>query len=551
MAKNIDQMIQKYLTQQLTRDEFVELNQWISEGRQNAKYFAKECFVDQSLRDYFSGQRFVTSAEFATLLDSMKSGEQFPVLELSEQKSGDSSSVPELNASSIKTTARQSYSHAAVISLSLVVLLAVGLFLSSLMFQPNSSRIVRIVDYRDILWQPGSEVPDNSVLSPGMNYHLEKGWVLLETANQAQVVVQGPAQFRFADAMQLDVEAGSVVVFCGSPESHGFLVQIPDGMIEDLGTEFGVSVDTKRQSTVHVFQGEIRVSLASESRSVQSQLELEVGETCLVTEARIRQLDKNLVEFLRPRELYQQSVSRIDLGTVSYRAYCQKLQTDPSLIFWTDFTTSTHRGDWVNYASPAQTVRTDLRDDQNTGPGRFLTGAALNVSRVDQLTSVDLQSESRELTLAAWVKLNPESQDDQRHRSLLMSGLWEETGEVHWQVKGDDFRVSFRVENEDQWDVYPAQMIPDRNEWVLLTTVLKLTGEPSVTHYLNGKLASRNSIKHPPASFSLKGMDIGNWKQESSPAYSRYLNGLIDEAFIWNRALSHAEVQELFHTTAP
>ncbi len=90
-------------------------------------------------------------------------------------------------------------------------------------------------------------------------YELVSGTVHLRYVNGADLVVEGPARFRDPDAFRTDLAAGRVRAIV-PPTAHGFTVVTHDVAYEDVGTEFGLSVDgTTGESRMHVFDGQVNL----------------------------------------------------------------------------------------------------------------------------------------------------------------------------------------------------------------------------------------------------------------------------------------------------
>lgn len=126
-------------------------------------------------------------------------------------------------------------------------------------------------------WATGGEVLEGTALRTG-TVELQSGLVELETKSGAVLLVEAPASLELKDALHARLLAGSVVVRMRKGDS-GFVVEMPEMRVTDLGTEFGVSVTPGGQSQVQVFDGKVR---AESSRSRDGK-ELVAGETLRTT----------------------------------------------------------------------------------------------------------------------------------------------------------------------------------------------------------------------------------------------------------------------------
>jgi hypothetical protein len=75
-----------------------------------------------------------------------------------------------------------------------------------------------------------------------------------------------------------------------------------------------------------------------------------------------------------------------------------------------------------------------------------------------------------------------------------------------------------------------------------------------VVHYCNGSPVSRHELKlHLP--FRVGAAELGNWNARSganpAPALIRNLSGALDEFALFRRALSDAEIRELYAHCKP
>ncbi|MDA1052457.1 MAG: FecR domain-containing protein [Planctomycetota bacterium] len=126
-------------------------------------------------------------------------------------------------------------------------------------------------------WSDGREVRVSESVGKGP-WGIENGLVSLVTDDGVELLVEGPARAEWLGEQCLRLTSGSVVVRMPKGQS-GFVVELPQMRVTDLGTEFGTSVATNGESRVQVFEGQVR----AESLSVPGQKELQAGETLLCT----------------------------------------------------------------------------------------------------------------------------------------------------------------------------------------------------------------------------------------------------------------------------
>lgn len=125
---------------------------------------------------------------------------------------------------------------------------------------------------------------------------LKEGVVQLLFDNNAEVLIEGPAEFQVIAADQIHLTYG--MLFAKVPkEAIGFTVRCETTKIIDLGTEFGVSADLRGGVEVHVLQGKTLL-FAGDNGGVTS-VEVKAGAARKVTEMTISEIPCNHRLFAR------------------------------------------------------------------------------------------------------------------------------------------------------------------------------------------------------------------------------------------------------------
>ncbi|HEX6963038.1 MAG TPA: LamG-like jellyroll fold domain-containing protein, partial [Lacipirellula sp.] len=107
----------------------------------------------------------------------------------------------------------------------------------------------------DCVWE-GAPLGEGTQLTVGSRLQLASGVAEVIFNNGARLKALGPCDVYMDDAQACSVRLGSASVYV--PQSaFGFKVVMPSGIVVDLGTEFGVTVDDAGSSEVHVFKGEV------------------------------------------------------------------------------------------------------------------------------------------------------------------------------------------------------------------------------------------------------------------------------------------------------
>jgi DNA-binding TFAR19-related protein (PDSD5 family) len=88
--------------------------------------------------------------------------------------------------------------------------------------------------------------------------HLGTGLARLVFRSGAELTLEGPAELELIGRDVCRLDSGAAVVHV-SHEARGFRVQVPQGDVTDLGTEFGVRVDRAGNAAVQVLEGRVAV----------------------------------------------------------------------------------------------------------------------------------------------------------------------------------------------------------------------------------------------------------------------------------------------------
>jgi hypothetical protein len=219
MAKQMD----RYLDDDLSDDAANELFAWVGKDASNAELFAKHSLLDQHTRELLEDGLF--------------------------QSYQDQLSVP----------ARSNrWNRRAVAAVALLLVVAVGLIVSPLLFdsdQPHLAIITQSVggyDNNGNAFRPGTGIASGTL-------EVSRGLVRVDFSSGAQVAIEGPASLEIRDAMHVVVNRGIITAMV--PErAVGFVIETEAARVVDLGTAFGISVDEDGRTDVCVFEGEVEVN---------------------------------------------------------------------------------------------------------------------------------------------------------------------------------------------------------------------------------------------------------------------------------------------------
>jgi hypothetical protein len=87
---------------------------------------------------------------------------------------------------------------------------------------------------------------------------LQSGLAELQFDNNARVLVEGPAEFEIIAEDRIGLEFGKIYTIV-PPEAIGFSVYTRNAKVIDLGTEFGVEIDSLGNTLLHTIKGKTRL----------------------------------------------------------------------------------------------------------------------------------------------------------------------------------------------------------------------------------------------------------------------------------------------------
>ena len=363
-------------------------------------------------------------------------------------------------------------------------------------------------------------------------FRLKKGVIHLQLQNGADLVMRSSATFQLHDAFHLELFSGNLRAVI-PPSAEGFTVVAPKVEYEDLGTEFGVSVDEESgASRIHVFDGQVDAKKEDSNQLLSS---LTSGQSMQFSDDEWKQAEAPAAnEFLAPGQI----------GLIRWQEWRKRFVQDPSLIAFYPFVHDPNAPALLaNDVGPASA---GTINGARWVSGRWPGKGALLFDRDDDFVGLKIPGEHEELTLSLWVKVE---RFDYEYSALLNSEGWE-PGALHFQIKRTGLawaNISGRQRSSPRFIGEPIK--PDR--WRHVVSVISGTDD-YIRTYVDGELVweqqSRLTNRVAPGECS-----VGNWvgiPDEYQPT-QRAFKGRMDEVAIWNRSLTNQEIKAHFRAGRP
>lgn len=131
--------------------------------------------------------------------------------------------------------------------------------------QPVST-VVKVTAGVDCIWSNSKlNLKTGDSIAVGQSLQLASGVAEITFNVGARVIVQSPAAFSIDSSKSIRLDHGKLTAEITDVAAHGFKVVTPDASFVDQGTEFGVEVAPGGNSRVHVFRGEVDLSLSNKA----------------------------------------------------------------------------------------------------------------------------------------------------------------------------------------------------------------------------------------------------------------------------------------------
>src|SRR5262249_27826429 len=147
-------------------------------------------------------------------------------------------------------------------------------------------------------------------LLPG-HFRLEDGLARIEFYSGATVLLEGKADLELVSATQAILHAGKLRAQVPS-HARGFAVRSRQIELADLGTEFGMAVDEKTGTQVHVFRRKVELADPGQAVSAGPKREIQAGSGLSVNaQFARREITADPGQFRSLQDLEQRSSARL------------------------------------------------------------------------------------------------------------------------------------------------------------------------------------------------------------------------------------------------
>jgi hypothetical protein len=392
----------------------------------------------------------------------------------------------------------------------------------------------------DLVWEEGATAPAvDEPLSPG-ELRLRSGVAEIEFFQGARLCMEGPATIRLVSAGEAFCTSGRFSAEVPS-QARGFRIGTPKGELVDLGTEFGLDLNSAAPA-LHVFKGEV------EWHAPQTKMQLlTTGQAPGLQEAdSAGSLVADPAAFAFSRDLDARVISSQRHALEQWQQASATWNNDPALRLRLDFQNGEGLRSLRNVAPEGKDIVAGTIVGCTWTQGRWPGKQALQFRSISDRARINSPGSYKQLTLSASVQLHGLNI---RQSSICMSqGM--AAGYMHWQVLHDGSLCLGVGINEKPivWEDYisPVVFTPERlGQWVHLAMVYDTEGG-EVRFFVNGACLSRHPMKRPVV-LTPALVELGNWTPSADKRQQPVRNfaGCMDEFSLFSRALTDAEVRKL------
>jgi len=395
-------------------------------------------------------------------------------------------------------------------------------------------------------WVTGETIPPGTL-------EWDSGLLQLEFYCGATVVAQGPASLEILDDSRLLCRSGRLRAHV-PPPARGFTVLAPTVELVDLGTEFGIDVSVDGATEVHVFDGVVELYDARSNRNVRTRRELGAGEAvALDRSGGAESIETRDHDFVTPSRLSTMTDVRRQEQLRDWRAFRDSLQDDPRVVAYFPFDR--------NHAQDRLLIGYGMNDATMEGAivgcewaeGRWPGKTSLQFKRPGDRVRINVPGEFESLTYSTWLRVD--GLDRQQSSLLLTDGFGK--NRPHWQIRQEGTLVLGIRHSKAVSHSYHSDSIFNLfrlGQWMHLATVYDAQ-QACVKHYVNGRLASRESLKKSASGLlEIGNATIGNWSVPTSQHRAssvRNLNGCMDELIVFGQALDDQEIRRIYKVGRP
>lgn len=401
----------------------------------------------------------------------------------------------------------------------------------------ESDSVAVLTQVSDARWGPGVAKLEAGQLIGSGDLALESGSAVLEFVSGSELIITGPAKLRISAANEIVCQEGSLTIHQPT-QSARFVVHTPNAVIDDIFQSVALKLGPDATDLL-VDKGRASWRLENgSSSSVHAGESLRIGHNGAIEKP--SGLQEDLTRQLQLGEQLRAS-SRNLPG--HWLATSKRQNQHPDLLLrYTFDDISPELLRVPNQAAQSRGLLDGTIGGGMLNKGRWPYKNALALDRRFDGVRLNVPGTYQETTMMAWIRID--ALDNKLNGLFLSDGS--KLGGFHWHILNSG---ALRVGVTGQSLTYqsPPVITPDTfGKWLHVAVTYDLHSR-EVSHYFNGRLASREKLKEF-AAVEIRSAMIGNWDPLDSKDTDmiRNFHGRVDDFSIYRRALSADEIQRLY-----
>ena len=399
-----------------------------------------------------------------------------------------------------------------------------------------------------VIWDDSAEVKPSlgDTLDPGL-LKISEGLAQIEFLQGATVVLEGPVEFSIDNPNEGSLNNGKLRAVVPTVAT-GFTVNVPNGRVIDLGTDFGLNVHLGGSTELFVYNGNVLYEGRLDSGDIVNR-ELKSGDSIYVDPYGFPNWVEMPTEpFISAADLAYRSMEESQRRHGDWVDLSKSISADPRALLY--FTFDNH-SPWSRILKNDSLSNTAIQNGAIVGckwsDGRWPGKGALSFNRQNDRVRLKLPSHLKSATLSAWLKIE---NLDQRTAPILSSEI-KSLGSTSWSVNGNG-QIVLQTKGVGGNIFYKSAVAfkPNNlNRWSHVVTTYD-SQSAMVTHYVNGRSFSRERLSEEIVLSFPKAL-IGHSVSLNGASSGFAFKGSIDEFGIFEGVLSDSEIRNMYEIGRP
>jgi hypothetical protein len=312
MKYNPEELISCFLLNSMTQEQADAFSAWVKESPENARAFIRSSLLHRDIHEYFCNVDITSGNLIEDGANDPSSSGLNPYAELWAELSREERDAPALEMSKedepqplAKLQKKdkppriypKGYLWFSFVSIAATILLFLFVWSHPRHIPHDIATITDVYQARlgnpDIFLQKGTRLFDSR-----KPLNLMTGVMKIQFDNGVQVVIEGPAVFSIEAYERMRLTYGKLYAKVPK-QAVGFRVNTPSCGVIDLGTEFGVDVSDRGDTSVHLMKGKASLVTSFHQQIQQQQILYEYDAKIVTSSGSIRPITLQERDFIR------------------------------------------------------------------------------------------------------------------------------------------------------------------------------------------------------------------------------------------------------------